>query len=463
MQQSWNVLEDQRMERAMVVTSPIMAKYFTSIVAKYAIDPQLPGLAWPWLVGRTYLPKELRRAVRAEAERMEAAHLIPRMESAILAYCNASDARTMHDAVIEMHICLMEWLSSNNGKISEVDRHSGLFKDDKRSSQEMPVPPTPMEPDDNGDSSEGGSPSDDAGEDTQEKDENDGDSDSDKDSTDKSAGDGVSDKSIKEQLEQIVNQNISSTNINEVNEVMADINTSQGMMAIRDDTIKQMNNTEVTLSTEVRNRMLDVLDRLVVQVDPSWMFYRENGVLDPTAYTTREPGDMNFWSGMDGDKGNGHDLAVSLLIDSSGSMGNEIENVSIMAMGIRKACEHYDIPCTITTFSEDVRLVAAGDEECGFVKVEAGGGTQVFDAMTILDDQRYGKHNHLVVILTDGEWSDLKDVRIWGKPTRHIMIVGYNVDHSIIADKGANSAITISNINELAPLVTNSLAGYFGS
>ncbi len=481
MQQAWNVLEDQRMERAMVVTSPVMGKYFTTIVAKYVVNPTNPGLAWPWLAGRTYMPKEIRRAVRAAAEQLKAAHLIPKMEAVISRYCNASDVTTMHDAVVEMHEYLNEWLNSNGGTVAELDRHSGLHWDESRSKEELrpiPTPPEPPEPPKGKDKAESSNRGDEDGErndgneqpngsDKPDKSDELGDGDEQEnqskksDSTVKSAGTESGEKSIPEQLRDLINENIASTNIAEVNEVMSDINTNRGMMAIRDNSIQPMTEAEIVDSQAVRNRMLDVLDKLIVQVDPSWLFYQENGIIDPTAYLTREPGDMNFWSGMNGDKGNGHDLSVSLLIDSSGSMGNAIQTVSIIAMGIRKACEHYEIPCTITTFCDETRLVVAGDEECGFVKVEAGGGTSIFDAMTILDDQVYGNNNHLVVILTDGEWSDLKDVRIWGTPTRHIMIVGYNVYQETITNKGANSAITISDINELAPLVTSCLAGYF--
>lgn len=465
--QAWNVLEDQRMEWCMIATSPVLSKYFTTIVAKYVIDPMNPGLAWPWLAGRTYLPERLRTAIRAEAMALEGADLIPKMESVILRYINATEVGVMHDAMIEMTLYLRDWLNLNKGRVNDLDRHSYLIANKERSKDDVKMPPQAMPSDgpEEGDDKVNGAPN--SRDNSSKKEDSDvdpnndsGDSSKKEDATVK-AGTEAADKSISEQLTEMIEQGITATSTDEVNEVMADINTSRSMIAVRDSSIRKMNSAEISGSQEIRNSMLDVLDRLIVQVDPSWMFYRENGVIDPTAYMTRDPGDMNFWSGMDGDKGNGHDLAVSLLIDSSGSMGNAIEAASMIAMGIRKACEHYDIPCTVTSFCDEVRLVAAGDEACDFVKIESGGGTMVFDAMTILDDQRYGKTRHLVVILTDGEWADLKDVRIWGVPTRHIMIVGYNIDHAIIANKGANSAITINNISDLAPLVTNALAGYF--
>ena len=465
---AWNMLEDQRMECQMVATSPVMERYFTTIVAKYVIEDEDPGNAWPWIVARTYLPKRLRQMVRDIADTHAAAAIIPMINEVAMRYRNASNPVDMHQAVIDMAQYLTIWTSAG-GKIGSYDEHR-FVRSDKTGDPNSPnLGDFEVE-----ESSEQNSSGDSAAEGAERESDDDsqgnGESTDDGDNPDpadqadtnsRSAGHGKSESNIKDYLNNLVNDNISQTSSSEVENFVSEINDARSQMALTDDTMKPMRDDLVKSSINVKNGMLDVLDRLVVDVDPSWMFYQDDGVIDPTAYLTREPGDMNFWSGMDGDNSNGHDLAVSLLIDSSGSMDGRITNVSVIAMGIRKACEHYDIPCTITTFSDEVKLVAAGDKDIGFVEVDAGGGTHVMEAMRLLDQQQYGKRNHLVVILTDGEWSDTKDIRVWGKPTRHIMVVGVNVDHEIIANKGANTAISISNVNELAPLVTNALAGYF--
>lgn len=465
---AWNMLEDQRMECQMVATSPVMGRYFTTIVAKYVIEDDDPGNAWPWIVARTYLPPRLRQMIRDIAGSHAAADIIPMINEVVMRYRNASNPVDMHQAVIDMAQYLTIWTSSG-GKIGSYDEHR-FVRSDKVGDPNSPTlgdfdVEESSEPKGNGNNAAEG-----------EEKESDNVSEGDEESTDngdnqentaettagnKSAGHGKGESNIKNYLDNLVNDNISQTSSSEVENFVSEVNDTRSQMALPDTTVRPMANELVKSSINVKNGMLDVLDRLVVDVDPSWLFYQDDGIIDPTAYLTREPGDMNFWSGMNGDKSNGHDLAVSLLIDSSGSMDGRIANVSVIAMGIRKACEHYDIPCTITTFSDEVRLVAAGDKDIDFVQMDASGGTHVMDAMMILDKQQYGKRNHLVVILTDGEWSDTKDIRIWGKPTRHIMIVGINVNHDIIANKGANTAISISNVNELAPLVTNALAGYF--
>lgn len=460
---AWNILEDQRMELAMVDTSPIMAKYFSTIVSKYAVDTSDPGKSWPWLAGRIYMPVDIRRAIRTEAYKRKQHPIILLIESTIRKYQRSNDPNEMHQAVIDMASCMAIWMDGNpTSGHPELDKHTGIIGTNGQTFKNIDLKDTPeIDPIDK--------TPDDGVNDRCDQEEGDRDGEKEKNSAkdkdkvdDPTAGDQGGEKSISEQLAELAGENIATMNQNEVFNFIGDVNAGRSGIAPRDTSLRDMHQTEISKSMDIRNSMLDTLDKLVTQVDPSWSFYQEDGVLDPTAYLTRDPGDMDFWSGMDGDSSNGHDLAVSLLIDTSGSMDGRIDRVSLITMGIRKACEHYNIPCTITTFSEEVKLVSFGDEEeMRFVRMDAGGGTKIFEAMTILDEQRCGKHYHLVVILTDGEWSDLRDVRLWGTPNRHIMIVGIGVSHEIIASKGANSAITITDVDQLAPLVTNALAGYF--
>lgn len=463
--QAWNILEDQRMESAMVVVSPVMARYFATLVAKYIYDPGKEEIAWPWIVGRTYLPRELRQMLRNAAEKHKCAKLIPDIEDVVMTYRSSNDPKVMHSCVIRLAEILIVWLEGKDG-LRNPDVHGTSFGYGKvgvNRNKIQAVPESsdftiekPEEPKAEASGTKGND-----GEEVEVPDSGEHKDDNPPETEESSAGSQSAEKTVKSYFDDIVSDSIAQMSHGEAGEFLANVNDNLRQVAARDESITPMAPDEIREVANIQNSMMDVLDRLIVQVDPSWMFYRENGVLDPTAFITREPGDMNFWSGMDGDKGNGHDLAVSLLVDTSGSMDHRIGRTSAVTMGIRKACEHYDIPCTITTFSDRVRLVAAGDEQVEHVKLGAGGGTHIFDALTILDDQRYGKRYHLVVILTDGEWSDIKDVRAWGDPGRHILIVGIDVNHDLIANKGGNSAVTIYNPADLAPLVTNALAGYF--
>lgn len=248
----------------------------------------------------------------------------------------------------------------------------------------------------------------------------------------------------------------------EVDDFISCVNEIKNTVVMPDRTSSPMTHEEIQKSLEVSSSMLSVLERLFVQVEPTWTLYQEDGIIDPTSYLTREPGDINFWSGLDGSGSSGHDIAVSVLLDSSGSMSNNMHKVSVAAMGIRHACDQLGIPCTVTTFNDDVYMVAPANEDVGFVRVSAEGGTSVFNAMMALEDQKYGRTYHLVIVLTDGEWFDVTDVRLWSQPQRHIVIAGFGYGlEKHVSDKYADHWVVLSDPLELPNLVTDSLVKQF--
>jgi hypothetical protein len=67
-----------------------------------------------------------------------------------------------------------------------------------------------------------------------------------------------------------------------------------------------------------------------------------------------------------------------------------------------------------------------------------------------------------VVILTDGEWSDINDVRPWCVPGRYFIIagLGWGIEDTI-KDKGADHYVVLNNVLELPKVVTHALVGFF--
>src|SRR5262245_6305809 len=62
---AWNLLEDQRMETAVVSDSPRKAGYFTPMMlTELCPDPMSAAMNWPLMVWRRYLPVEVRRGAR---------------------------------------------------------------------------------------------------------------------------------------------------------------------------------------------------------------------------------------------------------------------------------------------------------------------------------------------------------------------------------------------------------------
>jgi hypothetical protein len=475
---AWNILEDQRMETAMYTMSPALGKYFTSIVLDVVMNLSSLGSNWPWIAGRTYLPATLRQAVRDSAEEMDFYGVIPRINEAIMGYRKSTDAREMLLHVIDFAECLKLW-GKGGRNTDEHSYSSGMYYDEDDRETDMPSampdaipkpgehkmeqPSKPVErkpeavseehPTKSTEASQGvsgprESPEAEAPDVTEQR------------KLEEQARK-ASEEKLKEEFKEEIDKNINDGSSEEVDEFISSVNEILSRNILPDQTISPMNNEEINQSIEVANSMMNVLDQLVVQVDPTWQLFKEDGVIDPTLFQLREPGDTNFWSGLDGDGANGHDVAISVLLDSSGSMSAQMGKVSIAAMGIRKACDELGIPCTITTFNDSVYMMADANNKVDFIRVGATGGTSIIDALLDLDNQKCDKTYHLVIILTDGEWSDVSDVRLWATPQRSIVIAGFgSLISGPISSKNADKWLVLDDVTDLYKVVTESLVNH---
>jgi hypothetical protein len=140
---------------------------------------------------------------------------------------------------------------------------------------------------------------------------------------------------------------------------------------------------------------------------PHWESGLRTGTLEPVRYKTRQPGDYDvFRSYVDAGE-IGSDLAVSVFLDVSGSMGRDIYRLSAAAWATKAACAELTIPCEVMLFnSEGFTLWDADDEvESRIPLLVADGGT---DPSTSFAQSLVEKKvkNHLVLVMTDGEWDN---------------------------------------------------------
>ena len=482
---AWNILEDQRMETAMCTTSPVMAKYFTNIVLNIVINDNNVKHVWPYIAGRTYLPKAIRQHIRDQAELHKYASIIPEMNDIIMRYRKSNDVFEMYECVLLFAECLQVW-GVNTPTIGGVDGHTfdgDYYEPDTKGVTELPIVPNPDKNDlesPNGDnkSSSKEPPTSNEGEPTgalvpKELTDDEVSANKDKardvpdDPQSETSGNGSSAPNptpsdvFKETLKNVNKELNASVTENELMSFVNEINEANSSSIKPDLSLSKMDTEQIKATDEVTNGMRNVLEHLVVQNEPNWVHYQDEGVLDPTAFAMRQNGDTDYWSGLNGVGANGHDLAVSLLIDTSGSMQGNTSDVSIAAIGIRKACDALGIPCTVTSFNDDVFMVAKADEEIEYPCVRSTGGTSVLNAFRALADQRYNKKNHLAVVLTDGEWFDVEDMRPWGDPGRYFLLVGFNMPVTTLLNKGANQVVVVSEVSELPALVTGALIDYF--
>lgn len=446
LQLAWNVLEDQRMETAMCSVSPVMSTYFTEIVKYVVVDYAHLYMNWPWIVGRTYLPKELRQRIRDAAQTHPRAELIDSINDCVMRYRASRDYKEMMECVVQFAELLAAWGIEGPTNPDTHDTY-GAWARSKATPESIPVP-------DEFELENGPSYS-------SKSDETSGNSDLLGATYARGDVDASSGSKSSSATGQQTTYNITEKDRKEAQDFVANTNEISKLDILPNPTKQNMNDTLRKKAIDVSNNMLDALEDLKSQGEPSWVFRQEEGVLDPTSYLTREPGDTDYWVGLIGDVSPGHDLAVSVIIDSSGSMGEEMEEVSVAAVGVKKACYELDIPCTVMSFDDTAEMVFGATDPYEFQSISSKGSTYPVTALLDLDNQRLGKTYHLVIILTDGEWSGIKSVAPWSVPTRNITLVGFRMTKKDLVNKGADNVLIIQQAEELPVLITNALVGYF--
>lgn len=265
---------------------------------------------------------------------------------------------------------------------------------------------------------------------------------------------------LRDALEQSVND--SPITENDVNSFLTDANGELGNPLPHNSDLSEFSDEDLVKVEEVFNGMMATLEPLAVQADPSWRFRQEQGILDPTAFSLREPGDSDYWCDLDDVGGTGFDLAVTVTLDVSGSMNNMARDVGIAALGIRKACDALGVPCTVSTFSDVGELLWAADEEPSNVFPYAKGGTNPIRVLEVLDDQRFGKSKHLVIALTDGAWSGVENLAPYSSPGRvyYVVGIGSGMEHTI-SRLHADAWAVIGRPEEFPQQATAALTGFF--
>jgi hypothetical protein len=505
---AWNLLEDQRMECAMVRYSPIMMNYFTVIILDHVISK--PEMSWPFVAGRTYLDKRLLDKFRLLSSAycndvLYEPTLIRDTSRVVAKYKRAASAKEMYDAIIEMVDIIERWQKAGVDIPDGVDTHGGVF--DKSGNDEEvtndKISSSASEQDDKDESSED-EPQQDGGlqnSDEQGEDEGSsgGDTGFDKDeptdgSGHSSAGDEKSDnrqeqavdddtyvpgkgastdeesgKTLREIVDEVRDEVLTTTLEDErdAKEFLSVVNEEQGRSLTHTSAVTTMDDHQLEDANDIRNNMLRVLEPLATQVEPSWRFRQETGILDAVSYVTRDPGDTDFWVGLDDDGQQGYDVAVSVILDVSYSMGNACYDLGSVALGVRQACDEIDVPCTVSVFDDASNILWAADEQPTEVFAHANGGTYPLNALLDLDNQMMNKSRHLVIVLTDGIWpEDIKDLSTFSRPGRYIIGVGYDKYYphgikSALEDLNPNEAYGIRNVRELPDVITSAISAYF--
>lgn len=478
----------------------------------------------PFLIVRSYLPKGIQRAVinscRADGRDM---NILADMHRVSTAYQQASGWDEQIDHVIEFHNLLARWNEGridDHGNGGDPDPHGDHTHTDgdsnpggtpepvfKRVSEpqdgdwnrdEIVSAPAPATPDDKSDDDKSDDESDESqgsGQDDTESGDDPksaqsdanstkGDSSADKDSEsengdsqsqttparDGRAGTGEGGNAtrettvrdtIEEEFANSINEAVTS---HELNEVVSQYHKalSRGLQKGTDNTTDITVPDLINTANNITLGMINALDTVVVTPDPSWKYHMDDGaILDLEAFVNRDIGDDSYWVDKDGTGERGHDLAVSLLLDCSASMGHLFTELGIVGYAIRKACDHFNIPCTTVLFGSDSELLWDADDEPRLITMPNLGGTNIGGALLDVGNHRQGKTRHLVVILTDGEWGDVESVRPFFQNGETSLLVGFGMGIHTLQQRGADVAISIGKLLDLPSEVEKAIARFF--
>ena len=116
---AWNILEDQRMETAMVVDSKNLGRYYNVIVLTHVIQ-SLNDHIYAWLAAREHIDADVVEAAREEMVTVHGEAETERIENLVWQYVETTDAVVMWDAVVQ----LAQWLQANNAPAFQTDVHT---------------------------------------------------------------------------------------------------------------------------------------------------------------------------------------------------------------------------------------------------------------------------------------------------------------------------------------------------
>jgi hypothetical protein len=141
------------------------------------------------------------------------------------------------------------------------------------------------------------------------------------------------------------------------------------------------------------------------------------------------------------------------VLDGSGSMDADIEALGIAAYAMKKACEVAEVPCTVTTFSDNGTILWEPDDSPLFPPRDFAemSGTDPTPVLATLHGQRFERQRHLVIIMTDGEFDgDFNahhSLAEYTAPYRDIVLFFYRNERTVI--KGLDAIDAFHEITSL--------------
>jgi hypothetical protein len=143
-------------------------------------------------------------------------------------------------------------------------------------------------------------------------------------------------------------------------------------------------------------------------------------------------------------------------------MGEFIDELFVAAIGVRKACDELEVPCTLVTFAGESQLLFDVSDQTKEVIALCQGSTYPRGAFEDLHNQRKGREHHLVIIFTDGHWGDIHNLNAYCAPGR--ILIGVTNDRSMLSylrTLGFNETVFVENCAAFATTASEAIVPYF--
>ncbi len=473
-QKCWNLLEDQRMELAVVGDSPIIGMYLTQTVKNHIIevsrqmfDQDELGVTgamktYALLVGRLYLPADVRKLARRDLlqrlvaggyELADAEAVADEIKDIVRSYIEAEDALAMWAAIdrlqalnlnhtidFDQHIeQLLDVLDDDTLRelIQGLAMGSGIT-DDSDSEEDGGDPlelpgrglSKPTEGDEDG--SEPGDGDGDAG---------------------KGWGDDVSvtpyDPSKQQDMLRDAFDSAIAANhqlnwyrqgLDETAHALAD---TTGVSDVTESFDGEIMEPEVQQEAEsIVADLMASFEPFLADTAPCWVPQTTSGVLDVRAYIARQPGQHDFYRRWEGDEDPGLDLEVDLICDVSGSMMDYLQALGQAMYAAGMACDYLNVTYRGWVFGSTSALIQSTGRIWPVVP-DCLGGTNPRQALEWMRDTPVEAGHRLVLFMTDGQFGAI-DFNDYVTENTHLIGMGFDADQAT-ADSYARSLVQNQN------------------
>jgi hypothetical protein len=477
---SWNILEDNRMEMAVVLDSPVKARYLTATFLNVVMSEKGDDLLAHCLAtGRLYLPKKVRRAIRSKAAATYGDDVVDTLTKLVHDYMRATNNQQLRKAIVAFHnyyhsvgqrqtSTLSTPMFGGQNEATPVPGMDEAIENDEDSNAASSGSDQGAEPQDGEASSDGEASDDENAEGAGSKDsesENDEPQDGENAESDSKGGNGAGKG---DSLQDVLDEANKDLDLDEDQTVADDIRAGE-------DTWQRITNPDgkhSALDYAVSNRAQDqsnigTLDALaeniasvfraaIVDREPSWVESQPRGILNVLRHETRSAGDINFWRQWADDDQPSHNIALSVLLDVSGSMDSHQGALAKAAYVTKRAGDMLGIPTTVIVWSSAAKVLWNYDEPATEVLTfPITGNTDPTDALYDVKNHRQDRERHIVLILTDGIWdSPIGSNDMIGRLVEQDAItIGFGFGNDTLATTlskyGCKEAFSIGNLNEL--------------